>query len=414
MKKVIGMIPSRMSSKRFPGKAIALILGKPIIYWVYRQAKKVNELDEIYVVTSDREIKECCDNYDIPCICNVTNETTAAQKIALESLNLDGDIYINIQGDEPLIEPEAIRQVLNSLSEDEELDYVGLKSKIKSKEEFLNENVVKVVTDNNNYAMYFSRSPIPYNYNENNAYRVMGLYGYKKEFLRNFLDGERGELEKAELGIEMLRVMEKGYKIKMFETDFQSIGVDLKEHIKIVEEKMIEIGTYGEYTDLYNENKELTGEKIFREKGTKLVVPNGKYTVVVLAFIENSNGEFLFQMTSKRKKSIWATTGGHVKAGQTSKEAILDEIKEELGIDIEEHEIKFFKTYKYENAFKDVFYIKKDINTEELTIQEDEVEYVKYLTKEEILSLINNNGNIRKTNIDAFLDIIHNDCNKSN
>lgn len=162
----------------------------------------------------------------------------------------------------------------------------------------------------------------------------------------------------------------------------------------------------GEYTDLYDENKNLTGEKLFREKGTKLIVPKGRYSVVVLAFIENSKGEFLFQMTSKRKKNVWATTGGHVKSGQTSKKAIIEEIKEELGIDINEDEVKLFKTYKYDDAFKDVFYIKKDIDINSLNYQEDEVEYVKYLTKDEILDLINNNGNIRKTNIDAFLDII--------
>lgn len=172
---------------------------------------------------------------------------------------------------------------------------------------------------------------------------------------------------------------------------------------------MISKGTYGEYTDLYDDNKNLTGEKIFREKGTKLEVPKGKYTIVVLAFIENSKGEFLFQMTSKRKKSVWATTGGHVKAGQTSKEAILEEIKEELGIDIDPTEIELFKTYKYESAFKDVFYIRKDININELVYEEDEVEYVQYLTKEEIMDLINNDGNIRKTNIDAFLDLIQDD-----
>ena len=162
----------------------------------------------------------------------------------------------------------------------------------------------------------------------------------------------------------------------------------------------------GEYTDLYDENKNLTGEKLFREKGTKLTVPKGRYSVVVLAFIENPKGEFLFQMTSKRKKNVWATTGGHVKSGQTSKEAIIEEIKEELGIDINEDEVKLFKTYKYDDAFKDVFYIKKDIDINSLTYEKDEVEYVKYLTKNEILDLINNNGNIRKTNIDAFLDII--------
>lgn len=408
MNKVIGMIPSRMSSSRFPGKALALILGKPMIYWVYKQTRKVKELDEIYVVTADKEIKECCDKYEIPCICNSTNETTAAQKMALEAENLDGDIYINIQGDEPLIEPDAIKQIINVMVEDNNLDYVGLKSKINTKDEYLDRNVVKVVTDENNYAMYFSRSPIPYNYDGNNAYRVMGLYGYRKDFLRNFLNSVRGKLEESECGVEMLRVMEKGYKIKLLDTNYQSIGVDLREHIKLIEEQMVAKGTYGEYTDLYDENKNLTGEKIFREKGTKLEVPKGKYTIVVLAFIENSKGEFLFQMTSKRKKSVWATTGGHVKSGQTSEQAILEEIKEELGIDIEPTEIELFKTYKYESAFKDVFYIRKDIEINKLVYEEDEVEYVQYLTKDEIMNLINNDGNIRKTNIDAFLDIIEN------
>lgn len=406
-KKVIGMIPSRMNSTRFPGKALALILGKPMIYWVYKSASKVKMLDEIFVATSDKEIEECCKKYYIPCICNKTNETTAAQKIAIESDNLDGDIYINIQGDEPLIDPGAIESIIDTMLNDESLEYVGLKSKITNEEEFYDRNVVKVVVDNNNFAMYFSRSAIPYEFEYGNAYRVMGLYGYTKEFLKNFKNSEKSDLEKLEHGIEMLRVMEKGHKIKLIDTDYKSVGVDLKKHIKEVEKIMLENGKYGEYTDLYDENKNLTGEKLFREKGTKLIVPKGRYSVVVLVFIENSKGEFLFQMTSKRKKNVWATTGGHVKSGQTSKEAIIEEIKEELGIDINEDEVKLFKTYKYDDAFKDVFYIKKDIDINSLTYEKDEVEYVKYLTKDEILDLINNNGNIRKTNIDAFLDIIN-------
>lgn len=406
-KKVIGMIPSRMNSTRFPGKALALILGKPMIYWIYKSASKVKMLDEIFVATSDKEIEECCKKYNIPCICNKTNETTAAQKIAIESDNLDGDIYINIQGDEPLIDPGAIESIIDTMLNDESLEYVGLKSKITNEEEFYDRNVVKVVVDNNNFAMYFSRSAIPYEFEYGNAYRVMGLYGYTKEFLKNFKNSEKSDLEKLEHGIEMLRVMEKGHKIKLIDTDYKSIGVDLKKHIEEVEKIMLENGKYGEYTDLYDENKNLTGEKLFREKGTKLIVPKGRYSVVVLVFIENSKGEFLFQMTSKRKKNVWATTGGHVKSGQTSKEAIIEEIKEELGIDINEDEVKLFKTYKYDDAFKDVFYTKKDIDINSLTYEKDEVEYVKYLTKDEILDLINNNGNIRKTNIDAFLDIIN-------
>lgn len=162
-----------------------------------------------------------------------------------------------------------------------------------------------------------------------------------------------------------------------------------------------------ELVDLYDENKNKTGEQYMRKKGNKLDVPKGKYIIVVLVFIENSKGEFLFQMTSKQKNSVWATTGGHVTAGQTSKEGILQEIKEELGIEIDENEIYLFKTYKYEGAFKDVYYLKKDIDIEKLVLQEEEVEYVKYLTKEEILKLIDE-GKVRKTNIDVFEDILRN------
>lgn len=406
--KVIGMIPCRMNSSRFYGKAIANILDKPMIYWVYNQAKKVNELDEIYVVTSDLEIKNCRFKYNIPCICNPTTETTAAEKIAIESEGLDGDIYINIQGDEPLIEPNCIKQIVTAMTTDSTLEYVGLKSHIESQEEFNDPNVVKAVTDSYGFAMYFSRSPIPFNYKYDNAFRVMGLYGYRKNFLKNFKDLTKSTLEKLEQGIEMLRIMEAGYKIKLLDTSYNSIGVDLPSHIKVVEDMMSKSDKYGEYTDLYDDNKKKTDKKLFRAKGTKLEVPKGFYNIVVIIFIENSKGEFLFQKTSKSKGSIWAVTGGHVKSNETSKEAIINELKEELGLDIDINEVKLFKTYKYDSAFKDVYYLKKDIDINKLNCAEDEVSNVKYFTKNEISKMIEKNK-IRKTNIDAYLDIIKSD-----
>lgn len=408
MMKIIGMIPARMNSSRFRGKAIYPILSKPMIYWVYKQAKKVEELDEIYVVTSDIEIKECCIKYDIPCICNKTNETTAAQKIAIESQSLDADIIINIQGDEPLVNPSAIKQIISAMVKDKSLNYVGLKSHIKTEKEFNDPNIVKVVTDDDDFALYFSRSPIPYKYDQNYAFRVMGLYGYRKEFLNNFLTSEKGKLENLELGVEMLRVMALGYKIKLLDTKYNSIGVDLQEHIKIVEDIMINSKEYGEYTDLYDENKKLTDKKLFREKGFKLTVPKGYYNIVVLAFIKNSKDEFLLQKISKNKGSMWAVTGGHVKSGETSLECVINEIKEELGIFINENDIHLFKTYKYETAFKDVYYIEKDIDVKNLNYEKDEVEYAEYFTVDEINQLIEN-GEFRKTNIDAFLDIVNKD-----
>lgn len=235
------MIPARMNSKRFPGKAIAKICGKPMIWWVYNQAKKVKCFDAIYVVTSDLEIKNECENYYIPCVCNNTNETTAAQKIALEAGNIVGDIYINIQGDEPLINPNAIQQLIDAMISDEDLKYVGLKSEIDTVEEFNDINVVKVVTDKDGYALYFSRSPIPYTYKKGNSFRVLGIYGYRKEVLDIFRIMPKSNLEDLEKGIEMLRIMENGEKIKLLETNYHTIGVDLPEHVDLVE-KIIKEG----------------------------------------------------------------------------------------------------------------------------------------------------------------------------
>lgn len=166
----------------------------------------------------------------------------------------------------------------------------------------------------------------------------------------------------------------------------------------------------GEYTDLYDENKKLTGEKIYREKGKKAIVPSGKFTIVVLAFIINSEGKYLVQKTSARKKGVWAFPGGHVKSGQTSLEAIVDELKEEMNLEFDINKIELFKTYKYESAFKDVFIIRSDVNINKLVLQEDEVESAQFLTADEINKLIEKDM-IRKTNLDAYNDILQYDYN---
>ena len=238
MKKIIGLIPARMGSSRFPGKPIALINEKPMIYWVYKQASKVDRIDELYVVTPDDEIYDVCVKYNIPCSLDHIKATTAAEKLALESQKLDGDIYLNIQGDEPLIDPESINQIIDELLENDSISYVGLVSKIENKEEHENRNNVKVVLDSDNFAMYFSRSPIPHDFKYGYSYRVLGLYGYRYDVLKQFLKIKKSELEKLESGIEMIRMLEKGYKIKFLHTNYKTIGVDLPEHIKFVENEM--------------------------------------------------------------------------------------------------------------------------------------------------------------------------------
>ena len=236
--KIIGLIPARMGSTRFPGKPIADICGKPMVYWVYKQAAKVKEIDEIYVVTGDDIIAEKCKEFGIPFWIERQETSTAAEKLSYVAKKLDGDIYLNIQGDEPLIEPKAIQQVIKAMIANKDIYYLGLRSKIKTEEEFKDRNVVKAVVDVNDYAMYFSRSPIPYTYDIGSAFRVLGLYGYRANFLKKFTDFTRSKLESLECGVEMLRVMERGYKIKLVETEFNTIGVDLPEHIPLIEERL--------------------------------------------------------------------------------------------------------------------------------------------------------------------------------
>lgn len=159
-----------------------------------------------------------------------------------------------------------------------------------------------------------------------------------------------------------------------------------------------------EYLDLYDVNKNLTGEKIVRGKG-KPRVPENNYINIVIIFMQNSEGKFLFQITSKEKGNEIATTGGHVKSGQTSYEAILAEVDEELGLDISKEDIKMIDSYIFGVAFMDVYYLNKDININDLKLQDDEVESVEWLTIDRIKELINE-GKVRKGNIKAFDSIL--------
>lgn len=160
-----------------------------------------------------------------------------------------------------------------------------------------------------------------------------------------------------------------------------------------------------EYLDLYDENKNLTGEKIVRGKG-KPQVPENNYINIVIIFMQNSEGKFLFQITSKEKGNEIATTGGHVKSGQTSYEAILAEVEEELGLDISKEDVKMIDSYIFGVAFIDAYYLNKDINISDLKLQEDEVESVEWFTIDRIKELINE-GKVRKGNIKAFESILN-------
>lgn len=246
MKKKIALIPARYQSSRFPGKPLALINGKTMIQWVYERVSKVNELDAIYVATDDKRIFDCVVSFGGKCLMTSARHECGSDRLAecAEILELDDeDIVLNIQGDEPMIQPTMVKELITTMDEDDSV--MGtLKERITNSEDISNTNIVKVITDINDYAIYFSRCAIPYNRNNiENAcyYRHVGAYAYKVSFLKMYTKWSKTDLETME-SLEQLRVLEHGYRIKVKETHCSSLGVDTEEQLKIVEDMMKEKG----------------------------------------------------------------------------------------------------------------------------------------------------------------------------
>lgn len=237
--RIIGVIPARYKSSRFPGKPLADICGKPMIWWVYQQCIKVKELDEVYVATDDEQIFNTCINYDVKVIMTSQNHKTGTDRIGEVARKIDADLYINIQGDEPLISPDEIRDLL-SIFEDTSVYFGSLRQEITDEDELKATSTVKVVVDCNQDALYLSRSVIPSNIKDGvqtKNYKHIGIYGFKKDFLFKFIELPQSPLELGE-GIESMRAVENGYKMRIYETKHKSIGVDLPEHIAVVEAEM--------------------------------------------------------------------------------------------------------------------------------------------------------------------------------
>lgn len=233
--KFLGVIPARYKSTRLEGKPLKNICGYPMIQWVYQRAKS-SHLDDVVIATDDYRIKEVVESFGGHAVITKEEHLNGTSRIAevCEKMK-DYDVIINIQGDEPLIEPEMINQLINTFKEEPNLVMSTLKEKIEDFKLVENPNIVKVVTDKNNMALYFSRSPIPYprEKNEKIYYKHVGIYGYKRTFVIEYSNMEETLLEKSE-SLEQLRVLENGYKIKVVETPYKVIGVDTKEDLERV------------------------------------------------------------------------------------------------------------------------------------------------------------------------------------
>ncbi|MGL4533480.1 MAG: 3-deoxy-manno-octulosonate cytidylyltransferase [Fusobacteriaceae bacterium] len=242
----LGVIPARYASTRLEAKPLKDIEGHSMIEWVYKRTLKSN-LDKVVVATDDIRIKEEVERFGGVAVMTSENHLNGTSRIAevCEKIS-DYDVIINIQGDEPLIEPEMINSLINAFKEEKELVMGTLKHRLDSMEDIENPNVVKVVTDKKDYALYFSRSVVPYprNLNKENYFKHVGIYGYKKEFVKMYSEMEPTNLEISE-SLEQLRVLENGYKIKVLETHHSIVGVDTQEDLekvrKYIKEKKIKL-----------------------------------------------------------------------------------------------------------------------------------------------------------------------------
>ena len=241
--KFLGVIPSRYASTRLEGKPLKDICGHTMVEWVYKRALK-SKLDGVVVATDDERIVDQVKSFGGNVILTRKDHINGTSRIAeVCETYTDYDVIVNIQGDEPLIEPDMINSIIDSFVEDNTIPMSTLKYKLTDMAEIENPNAVKVVTDKNDFAIYFSRSVIPYprNLNMDNYYKHVGIYGYKRDFVMEYAKMASTPLELSE-SLEQLRVLENGYKIKVLETPYKIIGVDTQEELERVREYITKNG----------------------------------------------------------------------------------------------------------------------------------------------------------------------------
>ena len=234
--KIIAMIPARYSASRFPGKLMQDLNGKPVITRTYEATVNTNLFDDVLVVTDSQIIYDEIKHIDGNVMMSKKEHQCGSDRIAEAVENLDVDIVVNVQGDEPFTEVDSLKKLITVFKNDpnKEIDLASLMVRIKDKEEIKNPNTVKVVLDKNNLALYFSRSPIPYPRDENvnvKYYKHKGVYAFRKQALLDFYHFPMLTLEASEK-LEQLRYLEYGKKIKMVETNVLGVEIDTPEDLE--------------------------------------------------------------------------------------------------------------------------------------------------------------------------------------
>ncbi len=234
--KIICVIPARYSSTRLPGKPLALIAGKPMIQHVYERAREAKEPDRVLIATDHEQVYNAVKAFGGEVVMTSPHHPTGTDRLAEVAARLEGtDVIINVQGDEPLIDPAVIDRLAAEFLQTPDLMMATLAAPL-LESEYNMPSAVKVVTDLAGYALYFSRSLIPYPRNQVDgqvAYKHIGIYAYRRDFLLKYAALPPTPLEKAE-SLEQLRALEHGYRIKVLKTEFASVGVDTPEDLERV------------------------------------------------------------------------------------------------------------------------------------------------------------------------------------
>lgn len=229
MIEAIGVIPARYASTRFEGKLIKDLCGKPVIQHVYERAKKARLLDDLIIAADDDRIIQVVEGFGGKAVFTSKHHTTGTDRIAEVVNGIDVKIIVNIQGDEPLINPMVIDDLVRAMQSDAKISMATVVKKSFSMDEFKSPDVVKAILDHQNMALYFSRSAVPTllspGSNQAYFYKHLGIYAYSKDFLFTFKKLPPSYLETGER-LEQLRAIENGYKIKAIETKFETVGVD--------------------------------------------------------------------------------------------------------------------------------------------------------------------------------------------
>jgi 3-deoxy-manno-octulosonate cytidylyltransferase (CMP-KDO synthetase) len=236
--KVVAVIPARLSASRFPRKPLALLHGRPMIEHVYRRTRWCRELNDVYVATCDREIFDATVAFGGKAVMTSDTHVRASDRVAEVARNLDADVVLMVQGDEPMIQPSMIEAALRPLREDPTVQCVNLAAPITTEEELGDRNTIKVVFAENGDALFFSREPIPtrqqLGFNGIPAYKQVCVIPFRRQMLLDYASMAQTPLERAE-SVDMLRLLENGCPVRMVVTDAQTHAVDSPADLATVE-----------------------------------------------------------------------------------------------------------------------------------------------------------------------------------